>query len=517
MAEEIRAGIEEVEDFLMDNIIELKNITKSFPGVVALSDVSLEIKRGEIHSLCGENGAGKSTLINLLSGVHQPTEGELFIRGNKEVIETPLKAEHLKIATSHQEVPLCQNISIAENIFLSANPKTKFIFMDRAYMREETNKVLALFDYKLDPDELMGNLTVAEQTIVQISKAIRTEPDVLILDEPTAALTTAEKDKLFSVLRDIRSKRDLTIVYISHKLEEVFELTDRITVLRDGKLIGTLDAGNTEINEIISMMVGRDIQRHIYSKNRTIGDEVLKVDKLCRQGVLSDISFSLKRGEILGVAGLQGAGRTEILRAIFGLDRIDSGEIKLNGQSIQIKSPEYAIRAGIAMISENRRDEGIVPIMSTESNLIMVIFKRLAQLGLLRRKSIDAVTEEYVNKLRIKISSAEQLIANLSGGNQQKVIIARWLAGNPQVLMCDEPTKGIDVGAKSEIHDLLGSLAEEGMSVIIVSSELPELLSICDRVLVVHSGSIAGEVAHKDLTEEKVMLYATGLAQSKVS
>lgn len=494
-----------------DNFIEFSGITKRFPGVTALSGVSFSIKRGEIHCLCGENGAGKSTLINLCGGVYLPEEGSIVINGKEEKLTSPLKSEELKISIVFQEVPLCKNLSIAENIFLGPKPVTKGGLLDRERMNREAGKLLELFKLKHSPRELVENLSIAEQSLVQIAKAIHTNPDFLILDEPTAALSSNQKDILFDVLRRIRCERELTVLYVSHRLEEIFEITDRITVLRDGRYVSTVVTKEVDADKVVSLMVGRELSARVCSSAGAKGKTILEARNISRKGVLKDISFSLREGEILGIAGLQGAGRTELVRTIFGLDPRESGELFLDGKKVNIKSPMDAINNRIGLISENRRDEGIVPMMSVKDNLISVSLKELSTFTYFNGSAVKSVVDKFIGKLKIKVSNPAQRIESLSGGNQQKVIIARWLAKNPRILICDEPTRGIDVGAKAEVHNILVDLANQGVAVIVISSELPEILCIADRVLVMHQGRISGELDHSEANEESIMKMATGV------
>jgi ribose transport system ATP-binding protein len=494
-----------------ENFIEFHNISKIFPGVKALSDVSFEIKKGEIHALVGENGAGKSTLINICCGVLQPNDGYILINGQKVKIDSPKDAEKFKIATVFQEIPVCSYMTIAKNIFLGPSPKSKFGLLNENYMNNETKKLLEIFNLKKYPNELMGNLPLAEQSMIQILRAIHNKPDFLILDEPTSSLSIEQKDILFGVLRKIRAERELTVLYVSHRLEEIFEIANRISVLKDGKYINTVNTQDTNLDMIIKMMVGRDIDKYIYEKNKNLKDTLMEVRNLSRGKVLKGISFNINKGEILGLAGLQGAGRTELCRAIFGADKLDSGEIILEGKKVQIKNVGTAIKNGIAMISENRRDEGIIPVLSVTANLIIVAIKKVAKIGYFISRKIKNLVNDYIARLNIKVSNPSQRIDSLSGGNQQKVIISRWLANNPKLLICDEPTRGIDVGSKSEIHSIIVELARSGLGVLLISSELPEILSICDRILVMREGRITGELQHFEATEEKIMHMATAI------
>ena len=491
------------------DFIEFHGISKSFPGVKALSGVSFCIRKGEIHALVGENGAGKSTLINICCGVFRPDGGHLVVNGSRVRFESPKDAERQKIATVFQEIPICTNMTVAQNVFLGPSPKTRHGLLDVRFMNAETRELLKIFNIKRQPSDVMGELSLAEQSMVQILRALYMQPDFLILDEPTSSLSPEQKDFLYKHLVRVRQERALTVLYVSHRLEEIFEISDRISVLKDGLYIGTVDTPAADHEGIIRMMVGRNIDRQVYRKSSTQGQTVLEVSHLSRGRVLNDISFSTREGEIVGLAGLQGAGRTELGRAIFGADAISGGTVSIDGRKVEPKSVRHSIRMGIAMISENRRDEGIVPALPVIDNLILVAFRRAARMGFLMSRQIRQIVNSYIGRMSIKLSSPWQRIDSLSGGNQQKVIISRWLANNPKLLICDEPTRGIDVGSKAEIHVLLVELAKKGLSVLLISSEMPELLAICDRILVMHNGRITGELSHEEATEEKILTLAT--------
>ena len=492
-----------------ENSIEFNHITKSFPGVKALADVSFSLKRGEIHALCGENGAGKSTLINICSGVITPNQGDLIINGQKVNFESPQDAEHCKIATVHQEVPVCGEMTIAENIFLGPKPKSRMGFIDRKFMNRETKNLLMIFNLPYRPTTLIKNISLPEQSLIQFLRAIYTDPDILILDEPTASLSNEKKNLLFSFLKEKRLEKEITVLYVSHKLEEIFEITDRISVLRDGEYIDTINTSEANLDSVINMMVGRAVEKHIYQKTETCNQIVFEARHLSRKHILKDINFDIKKGEILGFAGLQGAGRTEMARVIFGVDKADNGEFLINGQVTKIKNIGQAISKGIAMIPEDRRDAGIVPTMSVLNNLLMVALKKVSKFGFISKKKSNELIQKYTASFNIKYTNSKQLIAQLSGGNQQKVILSRWFANSPSLLICDEPTRGIDVNNKSEIHSILVDLAKKGMAVILISSELPDLLTICDRIIVMKEGRITGQVTHEEATEEKIMVLAT--------
>lgn len=494
----------------MDNFLEFVNITKKFAGVPALKNINFSIKQGEIHCFCGENGAGKSTLINLCAGVFQPEEGMIKCKGEEVHPSSPRDAEKLGIGVAFQEVPLCTNMSISANIFLGAHPKTKYGKLDWEYMNQETRKILDEFEIKRDPGEMVSELTIAEQSLIQIGRVLYNNPECIILDEPTSTLSDNQKDILFKRLRKICKEKVLTVIYVSHRMEEIFEITDRITILKDGEYVTTLETKRTNENEIVKHMVGREVTIR-EKKPVKVGDVALEVKNIVSEGVVDNVSFSVRKGEILGFSGLQGAGRTELARIIYGLDKKDSGDIYINGEKVKINSVKDAISHHIGLISENRRDEGIVGQMSVKNNLILVMLNEFSKLGFLKKRGIADATSEYVKKLKIKIASQEQEIIRLSGGNQQKVIIARWLLKNPQILICDEPTRGIDVGTKSEIYEILEDLAAGGMAIILISSDLPEILAVSDRIIVMKQGKISGTFDKSEATEENIMKSATGI------
>jgi ribose transport system ATP-binding protein len=492
--------------------IEFKGISKEFPGVIALDDVSFDIQTGEIIALCGENGAGKSTLINICSGQFRPDKGSVIIKGKEAVFKNAAEAEDAKIATVHQEVPVCLNMTVAENMFLGPHPVTKGLLLDRKYMNEHTQKLLDIFALSCKPSSKMENLTIAEQSLIQILKALDTNPEFLILDEPTSSLADEQKDILFGILRKIRQEQNVTVLYVSHRMEEIMEIADRTVVLRDGKFISSVAIADTSINGIIRMMVGRDVEYASVYRPHAVGETVLKVRNLNRGKVLKNVSFEVKRGEILGFCGFQGSGRTEVLRAIFGLDKCDSLEIEMNGKPIKNRNPEVAIKHGFALISENRRDEGVIPNFHVQNNLIISALRKVTDRFFVNKAKSDSETQKYVDLMSIKLSGFRQLMINLSGGNQQKVIIGRWLMTSPAVLFCDEPTRGIDVGAKAEIHSILMSLAEAGMSIVVVSSELPEVMTVSDRVVVMCEGRITGGLNRDQFSEEAIVALASDLS-----
>ncbi len=495
----------------MAPIIEFKNITKRFGGTVALDHVSFEVQKGEVHCLCGENGAGKSTLINLCGGVFEPTEGTILIHGKEERINSIQKSEKLGFAIVHQEVPLCLNMSIAQNIFLGSKESTKGIFMDEKYMNKKTEELLEQFQLKAKATELLGNLSIAEQSMVQIAKALYAKPEILILDEPTAALTNNQREVMFDVVRKLVKEQQTTVIYVSHRLEEVMELGDRLTVFKDGRFVVTKRVADVTVDEIISLMVGREIDKSEWGKTYATDEVLMSVKNLSRGRRFQNISFELKKGEILGLAGFVGAGRTEVLQAIFGVDRPDSGEIYIKGKKVKIKSPRDAIRNHISLIPENRRDDGLVTSMSIKQNAQLAVPDLISTKGFLNRKKSDELMQKMIKAYSIKIGKPDDMILTLSGGNQQKVVIAKWISNSPEILLCDEPTRGIDVGAKAEVYAILRDIASKGIGIIMVSSELPELLSLCDRILVMHEGRLTGEIKREEATEELIMKCAAAV------
>lgn len=495
----------------MEPYIEFKNITKKFGGTTALSDVSFTIHKGEVHCLCGENGSGKSTLINICGGVITPTAGEVWMEGKPQKINTIQKSEHLGFAVVHQEVPLCMNMSVAHNIFMGSPESMKGLFINESYMNEKTQELLDMFKLKLSPTQLVETLSIAEQSIIQIAKAVYFKPEILILDEPTAALTNDQRDIMFKIVKKLKEEQGTTIIYVSHRLEEVMELGDRVTILRDGHYIKTDDVSNVTMDQLVTLMVGRDIDNTLPVESYATDEVLLKVENLCQGRKFQNVSFELKRGEILGLGGFVGAGRTEVLMALFGDTKLDSGEISIMGKPVHIKNPADAIRHGIGLIPENRRDDALIAEMSIKQNAQLVVLKDVIRGGLIQKKASDGLMNEMIQKYAIKAGDVNNSVMSLSGGNQQKVVIARWISNNPAILLCDEPTRGIDVGAKAEVYAILRSIAAQGIGVIMVSSELPELLALCDRIIVMHEGKVTGELRREEATEEAVMRYAAAI------
>ncbi len=494
-------------------ILVMKDIVKTFPGVKALKGVDLNVKYGEIHALMGENGAGKSTLMKCLIGIHPPTSGQIYFEGN--LIENYSTSDALKmgIAMIHQELSPVEHRSIMENIWLGREPKTKLGLVDHKKMYEMTKDVLKLIDFNEDPKTLVASLTVANMQMIEIAKALSYNAKLIIMDEPTSALTNKEIEQLFSIMRRLR-ENGKSIIYISHKLDEIYEICDRITVYRDGQYIGDGDTKDINVNELIKMMVGREVNEMFPKVTCDIGDVKLEVKNLCYGRKFKDVSFDVKKGEILGIAGLVGAGRTEVIETIFGIREKSSGQIYVDGNEVRIKTPADAKQNKMALLTEDRRSTGIFPMLTVFQNVIIAnIQKYIKKTGLLNHKKAIEDTNEFVKAISIKTPSIYQKVENLSGGNQQKVLVARWLLTNPEILFLDEPTRGIDVGAKAEIHRLITNLAGQGKSIIMVSSELPEVMGMSDRIVIMHEGKVTGILDNtKDLTQEEIMRYATGQA-----
>ncbi len=496
---------------MADALVVMEGIEKTFPGVHALSQCQFELCPGEVHALVGENGAGKSTLMKVLAGVYTKDAGRILYGGNEVDIPNPRAAQHLGISMIHQELNLMPHLTVAENIFIGREPRRGFNFIldDRA-MHEQTQQLLAMLHLKLDPRTKVADLTVAKQQMVEIAKALSFNSKVLIMDEPTAALTEAEIEELFRIIRQF-SEKGVGIAYITHRLEELKQISDRITIMRDGRYVDTVGTQDVTLDRIISMMVGRTIYEAAPEIPETPSQEVvLEVKNFSRGGVIKDVSFNLKKGEILGFAGLMGAGRTEVARAIFGADPVDSGEVYVQGKKVHIKSPSDAVNHGIGYLSEDRKRYGVTLGMDVESNIVLAAFKKfLGLLGWVNEARTHTMAEHFVNLLSIRTPGLQQKVKNLSGGNQQKIVVGKWLAADTNILIFDEPTRGIDVGAKSEIYRLLNDLAQQGKAIIMISSELPEILRMSHRVIVMCEGQVTGELSSAEATQEKIMKYAT--------
>ncbi|MCG8570445.1 MAG: sugar ABC transporter ATP-binding protein [Spirochaetes bacterium] len=492
-------------------ILKMENISKSFPGVKALENVQLDLYKGKVIALLGENGAGKSTLMKILSGVYKKDSGTITYKEKKLELHNPKDAQEKGISIIHQELNLIHYLSVAENIFLGREFCKKYTGnIDWTKLYTEAKKYLDLLDMDINPKKLVNQLSISEQQMIEIAKALSFESEVIIMDEPTAAITKQETETLFKIIEKLKESNK-AIIYISHKLDEVFRISDFITVLRDGKYIGTVKTDQTSQTELLQMMVGRKIE-DIYIRNIVNkGDEILRVENLTKKGLLNNINFQLNRGEVLGISGLMGAGRTEMAKTIFGSIKKDGGAIYIHGQKTIINSPIDAVKAGIAYASEDRKSEGLFLGLSVKFNITISSLKKILKRGMISNKSEKSEVDKYIQQFNIKTPSAVQKIKNLSGGNQQKVVISKWLLSNPQVLILDEPTRGIDVGAKIEIYQLMNDLKEQGVAIIFISSEMPELLGVSDRILVMHNGSITGEFTHGEATQEKLSRCAFGL------
>jgi ribose transport system ATP-binding protein len=492
-----------------DTILRMKSISKSFPGVRALDDVSFEVRRGEVHAILGENGAGKSTLVKILSGAYRRDSGEIELDGHPVEIHNPSHAQSLGIAMIYQEFNLAPHLSVEANIFIGREPRRgPFAIIDQRAIHRQSQKLIKQLGVELDVTQRINTLNVCQQQITEIAKALSMKSHVVIMDEPTSALSESEILTLFSVIRRLKQE-GLGIIYISHNLGEVFEIADRITVLRDGKKIDTQNAREVTPEEEVQKMVGRDIADMYAKREVPVGEVVLRVNGLSSGNMLRQISFELRSGEVVGIAGLLGSGRTELIRAIFGADRTERGTVEVVGYKHKINRIGDAIRGGIGLVPEDRKEQGLFLGMPLGPNISAASIRDVSYHGILDRKKERALAAKYVEELDIKIAGLEQLVLNLSGGNQQKTVLAKWLARSPQILLLDDPTRGIDVGAKQAIYRLIGELAATGVGIIFVSSELPEILGISDRILVMGSGQIKGEFSRAEATQEKIMSLAT--------
>lgn len=486
----------------------VKNLTKSFPGVKALSNASIEFYPGEVHALLGENGAGKSTLCKMLAGAYAPDSGSISVDGVEYQSFTPASAKKAGIGIIYQEFNLVPALSAYENIFLGKELRNG-IMLDRASMIEKTNEIFQRLKVSLDPTKPIKELSIAYQQLIEIGKAIYENARILIMDEPTAPLTDQEVSVLFEIIRDLK-RQGITIIYISHRLEELFELSERVTVMCDGRVVKTLDTAQTDRRELVSLMVGRELGENYPEKSGEVSDEVILRVSGLNTSKLKDVSFELHSGEVLGFAGLVGSGRTEVARAVFGADPRHSGDIFVDGKSVSIKSPADAIRAGICLIPEDRKGQGVHLRMSVRNNITLPKIRSLSRCMMIQRKRETDLINTYIHALEIKTPSDTQLANNLSGGNQQKVVLSKWLAANCNIMILDEPTRGIDVGAKQEIYQLIDKLRSEGKAIIMISSELPELIGMSDRILVMHEGKINGSLSGEEVTQSAILELASG-------
>lgn len=490
--------------------IEMKGIKKAFHQHVVLDGVDFEVRPGEVHALMGENGAGKSTLMKILTGIYQRDAGTVIVNGKEVHYRHPKEAEQDGISVIHQELNIIPTLTVAENIFLGREQTFGRTGIVRNKEMEEQAKIyLQKLGIEISPNEMAGNLSVGKQQIVEIARALSTNAKCLIMDEPTAALTDREIHTLFDVIRSLK-QQGVAIVYISHRMEEIFTICDRISVLRDGQFIGTKNIPETNFDEIVHMMVGRQIGERFPKREKRIGEERLRVEGLTQKGVFHHVSFSVRAGEILGVAGLMGAGRTEIMEAIFGVRKVNEGTIYIDNKPVKIKSPRQAIEHGIAFITEDRKSKGLVLHMSVRENLTLPKSEQLASVGVIQAKKESDLVQSLIARLKIKTASSELEVKALSGGNQQKVVFGKWLAMEPRILILDEPTRGVDVGAKKEIYEIMNELTAQGVAIIMVSSELPEILGMSDRIMVVHEGKVTAILDNNNVDQETIMRAATG-------
>ncbi|OYD07399.1 D-xylose ABC transporter ATP-binding protein [Paludifilum halophilum] len=488
-------------------LLEMENITKEFSGVKALNNVQLKVKKGTVHALMGENGAGKSTLMKILFGMYR---GGGTIRFNGEELKRTGPKDALKkgISMIHQELNPVPFMTVAENIFLGREPSYgKTGWVNKKKLIEDTQRLFEILNIRIDPTKKMKDLSIANMQLVEIATAVSHHADLIIMDEPTSAITEKEVDHLFEIIRSLK-KKGVAIIYISHKMDEVFEICDEITVLRDGQYIGTKPARELNQDSLIQMMVGREIKQVFHKEKAEIKEVVLSVKNLSREGKFNNVSFEVRKGEILGIAGLMGSGRTELIESIFGIDPPTSGEMYLHGEKIRMKSPSDAIRNKIGLVTEDRKLTGAFLPLSVKENMIMSGLDQFLNFGYVNGKTVKRKCKEQVKKLNIKTPNLNQLIMNLSGGNQQKVLLARWLLNDPDLLILDEPTRGVDVGAKAEIHKLMSELAQDGKAILMVSSEMPEILGMSDRILVIHEGSQKGELRREEADQKKILEVA---------
>ena len=491
--------------------LRMTGISKSFPGIRALSDVGVDVETGEVHAIVGENGAGKSTLMKILAGVYQPDAGTIELAGKTVRLADPIEARRHGIGMVYQELNLVPDLTVAENILLGSTP-ARFGLVDRRALRAQARAVLDELDARIDTDDLVGSLTVSQQQIVEIAKVYAARPAIVVLDEPTSSLSEHETQSLFRIIRRM-TEAGLAVIYISHRLREVLDISQRVTVLRDGRLVETRPTAGISAGEMIKLMVGRDLTDVFPKREVPIGDVVLEVTGLSRADEFTDISLTVRAGEILGLAGLVGAGRTEVARAIFGLDKRDAGTVQVDGTEVSIRDPRDAVRAGIAYVPEDRKRDGIVPQLSIKDNISLAVLDRVSLAGWVKAGAERTMAKDKAVELTVSPPAIAPRVDTLSGGNQQKVVFAKWLAAAPRVLILDEPTRGVDVGAKADIHTIIGNLAAQGTAIIMISSELPEVLAVSDRIVVLHEGQISAELP-RGASEHDVMHAATGEVSS---
>lgn len=479
-----------------------------FSGVYVLSDMQLQVGQGSIHALVGENGAGKSTLIKILGGIYKPKTGKIFIDGTESSIHNVQDAQKKGISIIHQEISLVPSLSIAENVFLGRE-LSKLGFKSEGKMFSMAQEMIDALGIDLSARTIVSGLTIAQQQLVEIIKAVSFNTHILVLDEPTSSLSLKETQRLFDIIRRLQGK-GVAIIYISHKMDEIFEISDRITVIRDGRYIDTVPTSQTSSEEVVRKMVGRSIEQFYVRSYNELSKVALRVENLTKRGVFADVNFEVRYGEVLGFAGLVGAGRSEIMHAVFGADKYDSGEILIDGSAVHISCPQQAISLGMSMVPESRKEQGLVLINDVGFNIALANVDRLKGRMFLSCKKRHALACQYIERMHIKTRSDAQAVFELSGGNQQKVLLGKWLANQPKILILDEPTRGVDVGAKTEIYSIINELAADGMAIILVSSELSEIINMCDNVCVVHEGRITGRLSREEFSQDKIMHYATG-------
>lgn len=493
----------------MSKLLVMDKIDKSFPGVHALKEVNFDLMEGEVHAILGENGAGKSTLMNVLAGVYSADSGEIFIDGEKKEIKDTKTAQEMGISFVHQELLLAPNVTVAGNIYMNREPRTRFGMIDDEKMLEDAKKLFELIDVKIDPSATVEKLSIAAQQIVEIARALSFRTRILILDEPTAPLSSEETGKLFRIIRSLK-EQGVGIIYISHRMEEIFSLADRVTVFRDGQYIATHDRKNIEKETLLELMAGRKLNKYYTHEKCSVNEVLFEAVNLYTDEKLRNVNIQVKKNEIVGISGIVGAGRSEFARAVFGIDKLQQGEIYLDGKKLKVRSNRDAIKAGIAMVSENRKLEGLIIDQTMSFNLTICVLKEFIRGLAVNKKKESEIVDTYSQRLNVKASSKKQRAKQLSGGNQQKIVLAKWLATKPRLLILDEPTRGIDVGAKAEIYALLNELVHQGISIIVISSELEEIINLSDRVYVMFEGKVMSCLEGEDINQNKIMYYATG-------
>lgn len=491
-------------------LLQAHDICKRFPGVVALNKVSLFVRAGEVHALMGENGAGKSTMMKILAGSYIPDEGSLVFKGAPLKLKSPRQALDHGIAMIHQELNLLPDMTVAENIWIGREPTNAFGLVNHARLNQDTRALLERLSIPVDPECLLGELSIANRQMIEIAKAVSYESQVLIMDEPTSAITEKEVEHLFEIIAGLK-KQGKAIIYITHKMNEVFRIADSITILRDGRHILTRPAAQMNPNSLIAAMVGREMDQVFPKEHADIGAVALSLRGLSLKGQFQDVSFDVRYGEIVGLAGLMGAGRTEVMESLFGISPPDAGQILIDGKPARFRTPKQAIHAGLALLTEDRKKSGLFLCLDVASNMDITVLPDYSWFGFVQQKKLDEACHAMSRSLKIKTPNLQEIIGNLSGGNQQKALIARWLLNKPRILILDEPTRGVDVGAKAEIHKLVTQLAQSGAAIILISSELPEVMGMSDRVVVMHEGRVSGELMREDFTQESILTLASGL------